>query len=217
MQSVSPNTVSNAGAIHYCIRRGQNDRTLSLEDGCMRLRMLAATLLALTAAVQADEEFNLQSPDVGPDKEFSQEFAYNAFGCTGGNQSFALSWSSPPPGTQSFAVTTYDPDAIAGKGFWHWFVINIPATVTSLPRDAGNRDNSNIPPGARQLKSSFNKIGYGGSCPRRGDKPHNYVVTVYALKTRKLDIPADALPNEALPIVEANALGKATLTYKYGR
>jgi phosphatidylethanolamine-binding protein (PEBP) family uncharacterized protein len=43
------------------------------------------------------------------------------------------------------------------------------------------------------------------------------VVTVYALKTRKLEVPAEALAGEALPIVEANALGKATLTYKYGR
>jgi hypothetical protein len=43
------------------------------------------------------------------------------------------------------------------------------------------------------------------------------VVTVYALKSRKLQLPADAIATEALPIVEANALGKATLTYKYGR
>jgi Raf kinase inhibitor-like YbhB/YbcL family protein len=96
-------------------------------------------------------------------------------------------------------------------------VINIPATITSLPRDAGNRDNSKLPTGARQLKTNFNKIGYGGSCPPRGARPHNYVVTVYALKTRKLQLPADALSSEAQPLVEAEALGKATLTYKYGR
>jgi len=182
----------------------------------MRARMLVA-LLALAAAARADDEFKLESPDVGPDKEFSQDFAYDAFGCTGSNQSFALNWSGAPAGTQSFAVTTFDPDALRGKGFWHWFVINIPAATTSLPRDAGNRDNSKLPAGARQLKTNFNKIGYGGSCPPRGGTPHNYVVTVYALKTRKLEVPAEALAGEALPIVEANALGKATLTYKYGR
>jgi Raf kinase inhibitor-like YbhB/YbcL family protein len=161
--------------------------------------------------------FTLQSPDIGPEKEFAQAFTYDAFGCDGDNQSFALNWSGAPAGTQSFAVTTFDPDGMRGKGFWHWFVINLPATTNELPRGAGARDNSKLPPSARQLKSSFNKIGYGGSCPPRGEKPHNYVVTVYALKTRKLDVPADALAEEALPLVEANALAKATLTYKYGR
>jgi Raf kinase inhibitor-like YbhB/YbcL family protein len=179
-------------------------------------RMLAVWL-AMTGAARADEEFKLESPDIGPDKEFSQDFAYDAFGCSGSNQSFALSWSGAPAGTQSFAVTTYDSDALRGKGFWHWFVINIPATTTSLPRDAGNRSNSKLPAGARQLKTGFNKAAYGGSCPPPGDKPHNYLVTVYAMKTKKLEVPADALAGEAQPLVEANAIAKATLTYKYGR
>lgn len=183
----------------------------------MKARMFAA-LLALTAAARADEEFKLESPDVGPDKEFALDFVYDAFGCSGGNESFALNWSGAPSGTQSFAVSTFDPEALGGKGFWHWFVINIPANVTSLPRDAGNRNNSKLPPGARQLRTNFNKVGYGGSCPRRGDKPHNYVVTVYALKTRKLEVLGDtAFAGDVLPMVEANTLGKATLTYKYGR
>jgi hypothetical protein len=63
----------------------------------MRSRILAA-LLALTAAARADEEFKLESPDIGPDKEFSEEFAYDAFGCSGSNHSFALSWSGAPAG-----------------------------------------------------------------------------------------------------------------------
>jgi len=180
------------------------------------IALLALTAAACTNQAWADEEFKVESPDIGPDKPFSEEFAYDAFGCSGNNQSFELSWSGAPAGTQSFVVTTYDPGT-SGNGFWHWFVINIPATTTALPRDAGNRDNSKLPAGARQLRSSFNKIGYSGSCPRRGDQPHSYVVTVYALKTRKLEIPADALPVEALPLVELSALGKATLTYKYGR
>ena len=189
----------------------------SRRTAALQMSRAMMALLALTGAARADEEFKLESPDIGPDKEFSQEFVYDAFGCSGSNQSFALSWSGAPAGTQSFAVTTYDPDALRGKGFWHWFVINIPATTNALPRDAGNRDNSKLPKGARQLKTNFNKAAYGGSCPPPGDKPHNYVVTVYALKSKKLDVPADALAGEAIPLVEADALGKATLTYKFGR
>jgi Raf kinase inhibitor-like YbhB/YbcL family protein len=183
----------------------------------MSARILLTLLLALAAAARGEDQFTLASPDVGPDQEFLPDFAYDAFGCTGSNQSFALSWSGAPAGTQSFVVTAFDPDALRGNGFWHWFVINIPADITSLPRDAGNRDNSKLPPGARQLRNSFNKPGYGGSCPPRGDKPHNYVITLYALKTRKLEVGREADAGEALPLVEANALGKATLSYTYGR
>jgi phosphatidylethanolamine-binding protein (PEBP) family uncharacterized protein len=95
----------------------------------MKARILAM-LLALTAVARADDEFKLESPDVGPDKEFASDFVYDAFGCSGGNQSFALNWSGAPQGTQSFAITTFDPDALGGKGFWHWFMIDI----TSRPR-----------------------------------------------------------------------------------
>lgn len=30
-----------------------------------------------------------------------------------------LSWSGAPAGTQTYAVTVYDPDTPTGSGFWH--------------------------------------------------------------------------------------------------
>jgi Raf kinase inhibitor-like YbhB/YbcL family protein len=67
------------------------------------------------------------------------------------------------------------------------------------------------------VKTDFGKPGYGGPCPPQGDKPHRYIFTVYALKTDKLDVPADGTAALAGFMINANKLGSATFTAKYGR
>ena len=111
-----------------------------------RLRFVgvaALAVLAFAATVDAKSGFKISSPDVGPSKPTANEFVFNGFGCSGGNQSPELRWSGAPAGTQSFAVSVYDPDAPTGSGWWHWYVVNLPASTTSLPRDAGKSDGSN--------------------------------------------------------------------------
>src|SRR5262250_2003822 len=75
------------------------------------------------------------------------------FGCAGGNKSPQLAWSGAPTGTKSFAVTCFDPDAPTGSGFWHWVVANIPASATSLERDAGNPASGRMPAGAVTVRN----------------------------------------------------------------
>jgi len=174
-----------------------------------------AGTLALSAAVAAD--FKLTSPDIGPDKPLAQDFVFSGFGCSGGNQSPALRWSGAPAGTKSFAVALFDPDAMQGRGFWHWLMVNIPASTTALERDAGRNDGSKAPSGAVQIKNGFRAMGYSGSCPPTADEPHGYVMTVYALKLAALDVPADTTSASMLAAIEANSLGKASLTYHFGR
>ena len=146
------------------------------------------------------------------------EQVFNSFGCTGKNISPALAWSGAPEGTKSFALLCHDPDApTGGAGWWHWLVLNIPASATSLEKDAGNANSMKLPAGAVHVNTDFGGPGWGGPCPPAGDKPHRYNFALHALKVEKLDIPQNATASLAGFMVNASSIGKATLTGKYGR
>jgi len=187
----------------------------------MRNRHAVRSIAALLAAAALDPafaaDFQLASSDIGPDKPLAQDFVFSGFGCTGGNQSPELRWSGAPVGTKSYAVALFDPDAMQGRGFWHWLMVNIPAGTTSLSRDAGKNDGSRLPAGAAQIRNGFRVTGYSGSCPPPTDEPHSYVVTVFALRVTTLNVPDDATSPMMLAAIETNILGKASLTYHFGR
>ncbi|MFZ2155152.1 MAG: YbhB/YbcL family Raf kinase inhibitor-like protein [Bradyrhizobium sp.] len=139
------------------------------------------------------------------------------FGCAGGNQSPHLTWSGAPGGTKSFAVTCFDPDAPTGSGFWHWLVVNIPATATELQLDAGNPQAGKLPAGALQTRTDFGKPGYGGPCPPPNDHPHRYIFTIFAVSQETLPV----TPDTSAAIVGFNlnfsTLAKATLMSLFKR
>jgi Raf kinase inhibitor-like YbhB/YbcL family protein len=122
------------------------------------------------------------------DHILSQDFG---FGCAGGNMSPHLTWSGAPEGTKSFAVTCYDPDAPTGSGFWHWLVVNIPASANTLELAAGDPKNPKLPAGALMTRTDFGAPGYGGPCPPQGDHPHRYIFTVFAVGAETLPVQAD--------------------------
>ncbi len=138
------------------------------------------------------------------------------FGCAGGNTSPHLAWSGAPEGTQSFAVTCYDPDAPTGSGFWHWLVVDIPADVTELVLGAGGPEGE-LPAGALQTRTDFGAPGYGGPCPPEGDHPHRYLFTVFAVSQEKLGVDADTMPAVVGFMLNFNTLDKATLMGLYKR
>ncbi|HML11102.1 MAG TPA: YbhB/YbcL family Raf kinase inhibitor-like protein [Stellaceae bacterium] len=142
---------------------------------------------------------------------------FNGFGCTGQNISPALSWSGEPAGTQSFAVTMFDPDAPTGSGWWHWTVFNIPASVHSLPAGAGTDPSKDLPAGAVQGRNDFGFSFYGGPCPPVGAHAHHYEITVYALKVPKLDLDASASGAKVGFNLNADALATANIVGRYGR
>jgi Raf kinase inhibitor-like YbhB/YbcL family protein len=177
---------------------------------------IAAVLFAVFALPLSGKpsSFRLWSPDIkGPTLGMKQVF--NGMGCTGQNISPALHWSGAPSDTKSFAVTVYDPDAPTGSGWWHWTVYNIPAVVMSLPTGAGS--GTGLPVGAVQGTTDFGKPGFGGACPPKGDKPHRYYFTVYALNVPSIDVPATASAANVGFNVHAHKIGQASFVARYGR
>lgn len=162
-------------------------------------------------------QFRLASPDIRPGGAIAMEQVFNGFGCSGKNLSPALTWSGAPEGTKSFALLCHDPDApTGGAGWWHWLMLNIPASATVLQKDAGCADGTKLPAGAIHVNTDFGGPGWGGPCPPPGDKPHRYVFTLYALKVDRLD-PGGGSASLAGYMVSGSAIAKATLTGKYGR
>lgn len=178
---------------------------------------LVGFLLCAASLSSYAADFKLTSTDVAANSTITNKYVFKGFGCSGDNVSPALSWSGAPAGTQSFALTVYDPDAPTGSGWWHWVVINIPASATGLPQGVGTIDGKSLPAGSQQVKTDFGAAGYGGPCPPMGDKPHHYIFTVYALKVPKIEVGADATAAMAGFNIHGNKLGSATFTALYGR
>jgi Raf kinase inhibitor-like YbhB/YbcL family protein len=144
--------------------------------------------------------------------------AYAHAGCAAGakNRSPQLSWHSGPSGTQSYAVTMFDPDAPTGHGFWHWIMFDIPATSHGL--GAGAASSSALQHGAVLGQSDFGASEYDGPCPPPGDKPHHYVITVRALDIALLPAASKATRGpEFLAAVNGHVLAEGKLVGRFGR
>jgi Raf kinase inhibitor-like YbhB/YbcL family protein len=149
---------------------------------------------------------------------FPNAYTLNAYGCTGGNVSPPLSWSGAPAGTKSFVITLYDPDDHDNpSGWWHWVVYDIPPNVSALAADAGAEGNSNIPPGTHQGRTDLGKLAYHGPCPDKGDKPHHYTFTVYALDVAQLPVDAGASGAMVVETARDHLLAKGVLVVPHGR
>jgi len=185
------------------------------------MKRSVTSFLAFMALAAADaggaQAFELKSPDIGEGKKIDMKHVYDSFGCTGGNVSPELVWTDPPPETKSFAVLMHDPDApTGGAGFWHWLVVDIPASERGLKRGAGDASGRNLPAGAHMLETDFGEKAYGGPCPPPG-APHRYIITVYALKVATLGDDAKGRTAIAGFTINQHALAKATLTGVFGR
>ncbi|MBL7497497.1 YbhB/YbcL family Raf kinase inhibitor-like protein [Frankia sp. CNm7] len=138
-------------------------------------------------------------------------------GAGGADLSPHLSWSGFPAETKSFAVTCFDPDAPTGSGFWHWVLVDIPASVTELATAAASGDLSGLPTGAYHVRSDWGTKQYGGAAPPEGDRPHRYVFVVHAVDVPKLEITDEVAPAVVGFNLAFHTLARAVLRVTYQR
>jgi len=170
-------------------------------------------LAAFMASSLMAGSFTLESDELEGQLSVNQEF--NSFGCSGKNMSPQLQWKDAPKGTKSFAITVYDPDAPTGSGWWHWLVLNIPHTTTSISSDASAQ--GKLPKGALETMTDYGSETFGGACPPEGDKAHRYVFTVYALDVEKLDLNAKSDSALVGYMINKHTIQKATMMSYYQR
>jgi hypothetical protein len=183
-----------------------------------RVATLVVGILAVVSfSASAAQVFRVRSQDIPSNNQLTEAQLFKGFGCSGGNISPQIAWQNPPAGTKSFAITVFDPDAPSGSGWWHWTVVNIPASTNAIHAGAGDVSQRALPAGAIQGRNDFGYSGYGGACPPPGDKPHRYQFTVWALKTDKLPVDSNASGALVGYMLNSNVIAKAELTATYGR
>ncbi|MGO9960205.1 MAG: YbhB/YbcL family Raf kinase inhibitor-like protein [Solirubrobacteraceae bacterium] len=138
--------------------------------------------------------FTVTSTDIQHGERLSLPHVSGVFGAGGEDISPQLAWSGFPEQTKSFAITCFDPDAPTGSGFWHWAVVDIPASVTELHTGAGSPGSTDLPAGAITLRGDAGAARYIGAAPPAGHGPHRYVFAVHAVDLETLGLDADTTP-----------------------
>ncbi|RJQ33504.1 MAG: YbhB/YbcL family Raf kinase inhibitor-like protein [Actinobacteria bacterium] len=124
------------------------------------------------------------------------------------NKNPPLKWEGAPVDTQSFAVVMVDHHPVANE-FVHWLVINIPKDADSLPEGASPHQ---MPGGAKELNTTYQKPGYGGPRPPVGSGDHPYETIIYALNIDDLSLDSNAGIAEFQDAIKGKILGQAGLT-----
>ena len=198
-------------------------RSLALAAGATGLRVLGRPVSAQTATPAASEAcdpyarlapvpaFTLTSTDVAQGEQLPSPQMSGMFGAGGEDRSPQLAWSDFPEATRSFVVTMFDPDAPLPSGFWHWAVVDIPASVTELPAGAGAAGGSTLPPGSFQLPNDARLAQFIGAAPPPGDPRHRYYIVVTAVDVDSLDLDKEATPALLYATLSDHTLARALL------
>lgn len=175
--------------------------------------LVGALCVAASWSAAAAVPFTLTSPEIADGGLLNRKHAADANECGGRNISPALQWRHAPAGTQSYAVTLFDPEGGHGMGIVHWVVYNLAATTHGLPENAG----AALPAGAISGINRTGKPGYFGPCPPVGDTPHHYFAQVYALDLAPGAIPPNLSRDALFDAMRGHVLGSNGIVLRYGR
>ncbi|MFB6141015.1 MAG: YbhB/YbcL family Raf kinase inhibitor-like protein [Halosimplex sp.] len=124
-----------------------------------------------------------------------------------------LTVESVPEGASTLAVVLEDPDA---NGYVHWLIWNVPADRTEIPEGVPQTETVDSLGGARQGTNNFGEIGYRGPLPPKGDGPHTYRFTVYAVDGT-LDLAAGAGRGKLGSALEGRVVDRYRFTAEFER
>ena len=174
--------------------------------------VLILFMVVCAVVMEAGSKFRLHSSAFEDGKSIPTKYAYTYIP-GGKNISVPLSWSGVPAETKSFALIIVDLHPIANH--WvHWFVINIPKNVTSLPESVSTKQ---MPVGSKELYNSFGERGYGGPGPPKGSGAHKYEITLYALNVEKLELNENASLTAFKKVIEGKVISIAKVVGVYER
>lgn len=122
--------------------------------------------------------------------------------CQRSNVNPPLEFHDVPEGAKSLILTVEDRDATP-LPWIHWFVFNIPPSVTRVEENA-------IPEGGTEGYANGGSPGYEGPCPKYFQGIHHYYFTVYALNTI-LDVAPTTSKHDIKQVLTAHVIEKAEL------
>jgi gluconolactonase len=171
-----------------------------------RTQVYTAQMSASSAAtVPQASGFTLTSPDLPADGHLPAEYT-----CDGAASTLALAWSGAPAGTVGYVVTMHH-NAPDNAIHFYWEVYNLPASVTSLPKNVSGL-------GSLGTNSVNGRNEYTPPCSKGpGDK--EYIYTVYALSAQpQFSVPAAQIDRAAvLAAIQDITIASAELHVVYAR
>jgi Raf kinase inhibitor-like YbhB/YbcL family protein len=142
---------------------------------CMKSLLLAGgmvlALVRATPAAEPMEPFSLTSPAFTDNAPLATKNAGDRKdnpNCVGESISPPLKWTTPPAGTNSFALLLIDPEGRGGLGVVHMVIYGIPATVTGFAEGELSKPSDKFVGG----KSTMGLPIYFGPCTPAGDWHH---------------------------------------------